>query len=115
MVADFEAHVDEDWAIVFDRNGLLLGYAILLIDDQRVLLDNIAVDASAQRQGIGTALVNRIERHVIEIGRRCYDLYTNVVMTENIRWYEKLGFVETKRLKEKGFRRVYMQKTLGTD
>lgn len=43
------------------------------------------------------------------------DLYTNVVMTENIRWYEKLGFVETKRVREQGFSRVYMQKVLGSD
>lgn len=71
MVADFKKHVDEDWVVVFDRGGSLLGYAILLIDDQRVLLDNIAVDACAQRQGIGATLMDHIERHVIEIGQQC--------------------------------------------
>lgn len=115
MVADFERHIDEDWVVVFDRDGSLLGYAILLVDDRRVLLDNIAVDANVQQQGIGAALMDHIERHVIAMGRRCYDLYTNVVMTENIRWYRKLGFVETERVTEKGFSRVYMQKVLGSD
>ena len=36
-------------------------------------------------------------------------------MTSNIRWYEKLGFVETRRLEEKGFSRVYMRKDLGRE
>lgn len=35
-------------------------------------------------------------------------------MSDNVRWYEKLGFVETKRIDEAGFRRIYMKKMLGT-
>ena len=74
------------------------------------LLDNIAVDTSAQRQGIGLALIDYIEKFLIEANQEFYDLYTNVVMTENIRWYQKLGFVELKRVEENGFKRVYMRK-----
>jgi hypothetical protein len=33
-------------------------------------------------------------------------------MTENIAFYERLGFVETHRAEEKGFKRVYMTKSL---
>jgi hypothetical protein len=33
-------------------------------------------------------------------------------MTENLIWYAKLGYQETSRIKENGFNRVYMKKTL---
>ncbi len=111
MVADFREHINGDWVIVFERD-VVLGYAVLLIGESSVLLDNIAVDVGTQRQGVGKALVERIEDHVLELGLVEYDLYTNVLMTENIHWYQKLGFAETKRIEENGFSRVYMRKQL---
>ena len=112
MVADFKKHIDDDWVIVFERSAVL-GYAILLIEETSILLDNIAVDVDAQKEGIGKALMNHVERHVLDLDRSHLDLYTNVLMTENIRWYRRLGFAETKRIEEKGFKRVYMRKSLG--
>jgi ribosomal protein S18 acetylase RimI-like enzyme len=41
-----------------------------------------------------------------------YQLYTNVKMARNIGWYERLGFVETRRGVENGFERVYFRKAL---
>ena len=114
MVADFARHVDEDQVIVFDQNGVL-GYAIVRVDRRTTLLDNIAVDPAAQHQGIGGALIAAVERQVIASGRQSYELYTNVVMTDSLRWYRKLGFVETARVEEKGFSRIYMRRDLGTN
>ncbi|MEM8950829.1 MAG: GNAT family N-acetyltransferase [Pseudomonadota bacterium] len=114
MVADFAVHIDRDWVIVFEQDGHVRGYAILVTSGQGVLLDNIAVDPASQRSGIGDALVRAVERRAIELGHEALDLYTNVVMADNIRWYQKLGFSETKRIEEAGFRRVYMRKMLGT-
>ncbi len=39
-------------------------------------------------------------------------LYTNVLMTENVHYYGKLGFVETARRTIDGFDRMYMRKDL---
>src|ERR1700730_552931 len=39
-------------------------------------------------------------------------LYTNVLMTENLSMYARIGFVETHRVVEKGFHRVYMRWSL---
>ena len=36
-------------------------------------------------------------------------LYTNALMTENLSMYAHIGFVETHRVFEKGFHRVYMR------
>ena len=112
MAADFGHHIARDWVIVAECNGLIAGYAILIAGDQRALLDNVAVDPAQQRSGMGRLLIERVEQEVLDLGHRSLELYTNVVMTENIRWYEKLGFVETKRAVERGFHRIYMKKNL---
>lgn len=39
-------------------------------------------------------------------------LYTNVLMTENLALYGRLGFRETGRVSEKGYERVYMAKAV---
>lgn len=111
MVADFEKHIARDWVIVFEQNGVL-GYAIIIIDQGSALLDNIAVDRSSQRRGIGNALINHVELHLQRLGYSEYKLYTNAAMVENVLWYRRLGFAETRQVKEQGFDRIYMRKFL---
>lgn len=113
MIADFKRHIDEDWVIVFEWGGVIAGYAILLSDERRPLLDNIAVAPGHQHSGIGHTLIERVEQQADVLGHRSLELYTNVIMTENIRWYEKIGFIEDRRVVEDGFHRVYMKKALG--
>ncbi len=112
MVADFAAHLDQDWVIVSEQDSVVRGYAILLTNAQRALLDNIAVDPACQRSGIGVALIQHVEQRIIDLGYEALDLYTNIVMEDNVHWYEKLGFVETRRVEEAGFRRIYMRKVI---
>ncbi len=114
MVADFKKHVQEDWVIVVEQGNVLVGYAVLLLRGSSALLDNIAVDIGVQRQGVGKALIDHIEQHLLRLGHDRYELYTNAAMTENISWYARLGFVETRRVEEHGFKRVYMQKQLSS-
>jgi hypothetical protein len=45
-------------------------------------------------------------------GWREIRLYTNALMAENIALYRRIGYVETARVAEKGFDRVYMTKRL---
>ncbi|MDH3663561.1 MAG: GNAT family N-acetyltransferase [Alphaproteobacteria bacterium] len=115
MIADFERHIGEDWVILFERAKTIVGYAILILDEHRALLDNIAVDPDDQGSGIGRALIEEVERQAASCGHGNLELYTNVVMTANIAWYQKLGFVETERVEECGFHRIYMSKAIGSD
>jgi ribosomal protein S18 acetylase RimI-like enzyme len=45
-------------------------------------------------------------------GLTALTLYTNELMTENVRYYGKIGYTETARRTEDGYRRVYMRKAL---
>ncbi|MGI9436638.1 MAG: GNAT family N-acetyltransferase [Geminicoccaceae bacterium] len=73
MVADFEKHLVDDWVVVFARDHVL-GYAVVRtlgeVPQQVMLLDNIAVAIDAQRQGIGNALIEHVEQHVLAAGMK---------------------------------------------
>lgn len=113
MSADYAAHVDRDWAIVCeDGGGRVAGYAIVRETGEGWMLENIGVDPAMQGKGLGRLLVEDVERYLRSRGADAYALYTHETMVENIDWYTRLGFVETGRVEEDGFRRVYMRKAL---
>ncbi|MBO0843093.1 MAG: GNAT family N-acetyltransferase [Nocardioides sp.] len=62
-----------------------------------MLLTNVAVHPSLQRSGLGRRLLALAEERALAAGKPVIRLYTNVVMVENQRIYEHLGYVETGR------------------
>ena len=58
------------------------------------------------------ALVAHAETLAAGAGLEAVELYTNQDMTENLRLYPRLGYVETGRRSEDGYRRVYFRKAL---
>lgn len=89
------------------------GVAVLvLVDEEGMLLDNIAVAEAARGQGIGRALIAFAEAEARRRRHAKLWLYTNEMMVENIALYTRLGFAETHRETQKEFRRVFMEKRL---
>ena len=80
--------------------------------DEILELENVAVDPAEQGLGHGRALVAFAESHARALGLTAVELYTNEAMVENLQLYPRLGFVETGRRVEDGYRRVYFRKTL---
>ena len=100
--------------VAVDDAGALLGLVVLEpCDDGALLIDNIAVRPMAQGMGVGRALMLFAEAAARRRGALCLRLYTHEKMVENIALYARVGFVETGRVSEKGFARVYMEKPLG--
>lgn len=107
-VAAGQAHVAED------ANGALLGLVVLEdCEDGALLLDNVAVRPAAKGTGVGRALMIFAEAEARRRGAPLVRLYTHEKMVENIALYTRVGFVEVRRVEEKGLRRVYMEKPLG--
>lgn len=112
--------MDEDYASliaagrvhVLVEHGEIRGLVVLIPDGTEILLDNVAVDPRAQGRGYGHRLLAFAEERAREAGCHALRLYTNEAMTENVALYTRLGFVETHRAEENGFRRVYMTKLL---
>ena len=97
---------------LLEEAGRLLVVLVLIPEADALLIENVAVAPDAQGRGLGGLLLAEAERVARESGRRRVRLYTNAAMTENIDFYARRGFVETRRATEHGLHRVYMEKPL---
>jgi ribosomal protein S18 acetylase RimI-like enzyme len=70
------------------------------------------VDPDYQRRGLGLAMMRFAEELAISNGLREIRLFTNVLMTENLDYYSKIGYFEYDRRTEDGYDRVFMKKKL---
>jgi len=95
-----------------DSGGQAAGYIILLPQPGYLLLDNVAVLPAAQGRGIGARLLALAEEHARRLGLPEIRLYTNEAMTENLAYYPRHGYTETRRAQQDGFHRVYFRKRL---
>jgi ribosomal protein S18 acetylase RimI-like enzyme len=114
MRDDYAARIAAGEAFVMDGpDGAPLGVLVLEDDPpEALLLDNVALAPAAQGQGLGRALMGFAEAEARRRGRPAIRLYTNAAMETNIRLYERLGYAVTRRAREAGFDRVFMEKRL---
>jgi len=112
MLDDYSKRIAEGQVWVLDSSGGIAGILVLEETSDGFLLDNIAVAPGQQGKGHGRVLLEFAEAEAARCGWREIRLYTNALMTENIALYTRIGYVETARMTEKGFDRVYMVKRL---
>jgi len=112
MRADHERLVAAGEVWVGEVDGRVIGVLVIRSAGDVLELENVAVDPAHQGRGHGRALVGFAERHARELGLTAVVLYTNEAMVENLRLYPQLGFVETGRRVEDGYRRVFFRKSL---
>lgn len=92
----------------------VIGVIVLVPEGDSMLVENVAVDPSAQGLGLGRSLMEFAEQYAAARGLRRVTLYTNEVMVENLAIYARLGYRETSRRAEAGYNRVFMEKPLPT-
>lgn len=112
MLDDYAGHIEQGRAHVLEDEGEVRGFVVLLDEANALLLDNIAVHPASQGQGYGHILARFAEKEALRRGYDRIHLYTNEVMTENLAWYQRLGYTVYDRIMEKGYRRIYMEKQL---
>ncbi len=105
LIADGTVHVLED-------DTTVVGVIVLIPRAGRLDLDNVAVDPDHQHRGYGRRLIAFAEAEARRLGLPEVRLYTNIAMTENLALYTRLGFEETHRADDDGYRRVFMRKRL---
>jgi N-acetylglutamate synthase-like GNAT family acetyltransferase len=112
MDADYAGLIDAGRVTVAERGGEVVGVLVLEPMADHLLVENVAVDPTAQRTGLGRRLMAHAEDEARALGLAELRLYTNEHMVENIAWYPRLGFRETERRAERGFARVFFEKKL---
>ena len=88
------------------------GLIVLIPEADHLLLDNIAVDPSAQGTGLGRILMDFADTEARRRGYSELRLYTHEMMTENIALYSRIGWTETGRAEQNWFARVFFRKAV---
>jgi GNAT superfamily N-acetyltransferase len=105
-IASGQVHVLDD--------GGVIGVLVLVGERDHLLLDNVAVAPERQGEGLGRLLIAFAEEEAARRALAELRLYTNAAMTENLALYPRLGWSETGRRTEQGFRRVSFRKTISS-
>ena len=105
LVADGKVAVavDED-----EVHGAIVRWFV----DGDMYVDNIAVDPAAHGRGVGNVLLELAVEEARTSGCGRVWLYTNAVMTENVGYYERRGFVQYDRRTDEGYDRIFFERRL---
>jgi ribosomal protein S18 acetylase RimI-like enzyme len=109
MAADYEGEVAAHRVVIIDVDGSVSGYVVAWPEADAYFIDNIGVEPRAQGMGLGRRLIRHAATEAHRLHLPALRLYTNAAMIENLSMYTYLGFVETHRVAEKGFNRIYMR------
>ena len=108
MDVDYATEIENFPCWVVDRAGDILGGLIMVFTRDSASIANIAVDPSAQGQGVGGMLMRFAESTAKEKGFTRLQLTTHALLNENLSLYSHLGWQETGREAD----RVYLHKAL---
>ncbi len=112
MCADFALQIRRGIVHVALAGDAFAGYVVFYPQGDDLMLESVAVLPEFSGRGIGRALIEHAEAAARLLGLDAVRLYTNEAMTENLALYPRLGYQETGRRIEDGFRRVYFRKTI---
>ena len=113
MAADFAAQIAAGLAYVhLGENGAVQGYIVFYPQNSHMLLESVAVLPEAAGRGMGKALIAFCESEARRLRLNAVCLYTNEKMTANLGIYPRLGYTETGRRTEDGFKRIFFEKRL---
>ncbi len=110
MQANFAEQLQTHAIDVIAHNDTLMGYVVHQNQNNQTLLENVAVFPQFAGRGFGRRLIDHVERCAAANQTGKVVLYTNEAMTENLSLYPKLGYKETGKVVEQGFKRVYFKK-----
>lgn len=92
MTADYDVAIRQHRFDLLMSNDSLAALIETVEESERLLIENLAVAPSYQRQGLGRILLVHAERLARELGKPRVRLYTNQRFAENIRYYERNGY-----------------------
>jgi ribosomal protein S18 acetylase RimI-like enzyme len=112
MLADYGALIAGGRVHLAPADHAVAGLIVLEPKPEHLFVDVLAVRPELQRRGIGRALMAFAEATARQRSLPEVSLYTHVLMTQALAFYERLGYRETARLVEDGYARVHLSKNL---
>jgi ribosomal protein S18 acetylase RimI-like enzyme len=93
----------ESGAIVAERNGQMLGCVMVKFEEGDLYFGRLSVVPAARGQGIARRLIEAVEDEARRRELPGVRLGVRIVLTENQRLFDALGYVETSREAHEGF------------
>jgi N-acetylglutamate synthase-like GNAT family acetyltransferase len=97
MTADYRHAVRAHWIDLHEETHSLVALIEMIPHPDHLLVENIVVRESHQRQGIGEALLDHAAALARKQGLGELRLYTNAAFASNLQYYRDRGFAETGR------------------
>ena len=92
LLADYSAIMRDMEAWVSEKDGRLVGALILEPRHDDLLIWSIAADPTAQRGGLGRALLAAADERARQLGRVVIRLYTGTPLAHLVDWYGRHGY-----------------------
>lgn len=113
MTADYDHAVRHHMIDLYEDGGELQALIEMLVEDEHLLIENVAVRPDCQGMGIGDRLLRHAEDVAAALNIREIRLYTNAAFELNIAFYAKRGYRESdRRTMPSGRVAVFMRKSL---
>ncbi|HVB26102.1 MAG TPA: GNAT family N-acetyltransferase [Ktedonobacteraceae bacterium] len=112
MHADYATLIKKGVVYVLADDDVIQGVLVMMPEKKYMFVENVAVDPHFQGQGLGLVLMTFVEQQARNEQLNEIRLYTNELMTENLRFYHKLRFEEESRRVQDGYQRVFLRKVL---
>jgi GNAT superfamily N-acetyltransferase len=92
MTADYDVAVRQHRFDLLMSDDSLVALIETVEESEQLLIENLAVAPSFQRQGLGRFLLRHAEHLARRLGKPRIRLYTNQRFAENILFYERNGY-----------------------
>lgn len=83
-------HIRTQTALVARDAGTIIGTIRGIVDGRACTVRALVVDPAYQGRGVGSALLDALERTLTDVAR--FDLTTNTLMEGNVPFYERRGY-----------------------
>lgn len=112
LLADYQSLIAQQMVYVLVDEEGIQGVLVMQPEARSIFVENVAVYPHLQRRGLGRTLMAFVEQRARQEQLSEISLYTNELMTENLRFYHQLGYEEEGRRMQDGYRRVFLRKRL---
>jgi N-acetylglutamate synthase-like GNAT family acetyltransferase len=110
MRADYAAVIREDEVWIVDGNRGPMACVVLVRKEDHLLVEGLAVRATAQRTGVGGVLLDFAATRCADMGLPELRTYANIAITDIPKILGRMGWEEMYRVLEEGFERAYFRK-----
>ncbi|MFH8249516.1 GNAT family N-acetyltransferase [Microbacterium sp. B2969] len=111
---ELRAELLDNLGFVAELGTRIVGAVRAQRDADVLLVGRLVIAPDQQGRGLGSQLLDAVERRGRETGCREAELFTGSLSEANLRLYERHGYRETQRVEgDDGIEQVFLRKTLG--